>query len=330
MLIGRPDAIPSSQITDERLYLDRRTFLVAAGAIGVAASAVAVPRLLRGPGGSSGGTGGGAGEVAAAGADGARADDGGAPPDEVTEERRVTTYNNYYEFGLDKEEPSQNAQRFRTRPWTVAVEGLVKKPGAWQLEDFLKPSKVEDRTYRLRCVEGWSAVIPWRGIPLADVIRRVEPLPGAKYIEFTTRFDPKEMPGQRSPVLDWPYREGLRMDEAMHPLAFLATGMYGKTLPNQNGAPLRLVVPWKYGFKSIKAIVRMRFVEQEPETAWNVAAPDEYGFYANVNPTVDHPRWSQAKERRLGEWKKIPTLMFNGYGDQVARMYAGMDLRRFY
>ena len=322
MLIGRPADIPSSQITDEQLYLDRRTFLVAAGVIGAAAAAFAAPRLWRGPGGAAGGDGGVAGTTASA--------DGEVALDEITEERRVTTYNNYYEFGLGKEEPAENAQRFRTRPWNVAVEGLVKKPGSYQLEDFLKPSKVEDRVYRLRCVEGWSAVIPWRGIPLADVIRRAEPLPSARYVELTTRYDPKEMPGQRSAVLDWPYREGLRMDEAMHPLAFLATGMYGKALPNQNGAPLRLVVPWKYGFKSIKAIVRLRFVEKEPATAWNVAAPDEYGFYANVNPAVDHPRWSQAKERRLGEWKKIPTLPFNGYGDQVARLYAGMDLRRYY
>ena len=206
-----------------------------------------------------------------------------------------------------------------------------KKPTRFALEDLLKPSKVEDRVYRLRCVEGWSAVIPWRGIALADVVRRAEPLPSAKYVEFTTLHDPQQMPGQRSPVIPWPYAEGLRMDEAMHPLSFLATGMYGKSaLANQNGAPLRLVVPWKYGFKSIKAIVRMRFTEKQPATAWNVAAPDEYGFYANVNPTVDHPRWSQAKERRLGEWKKRDTLMFNGYAQQVASLYAGMDLRRNY
>ena len=330
MLIGRPDVIPSSQITDERLYLDRRTFLVAAGIVGAAASAFAVPRLLRGPAGGAGGAGdGGAagGAAATGGGDGEVVD----AQDEVTEERRVTTYNNYYEFGLGKEDPAANAQRFRTKPWNVAIEGMVKKPGSYQLEDFLKPSKLEDRVYRLRCVEGWSAVIPWRGIPLADVIRRAEPTPGAKYVELTTRFDPREMPGQRDAVLDWPYREGLRLDEAMHPLTFLATGMYGKSaLPNQNGAPLRLVVPWKYGFKSIKAIVKLRFTDKEPRTAWNVAAPDEYGFYANVNPEVDHPRWSQAKERRLGEWRKIPTLMFNGYGDQVARLYAGMDLRRNY
>jgi sulfoxide reductase catalytic subunit YedY len=323
MLIGRPADIPSSEITDERLYLDRRTFLAAAGAIGLGAAGLALPRLLRGPGGS----GGGDGVVVPGSGDG---EGTLGKPDEVTEERRVTTYNNFYEFGLDKAEPAENARSFRTRPWTVEVDGLVKKPAKYQLEDFLKPAKVEDRVYRLRCVEAWSAVIPWRGIALADVVRRVEPLPSAKYVEFATLYDPKQMPGQRSPVLQWPYREGLRLDEAMHPLAFLATGMYGKTLPNQNGAPLRLVVPWKYGFKSIKSIVRMRFTDKQPATAWNLAAPDEYGFYANVNPAVDHPRWSQAKERRLGEWQKRETLPFNGYGDQVARLYAGMDLRREY
>jgi methionine sulfoxide reductase catalytic subunit len=325
MLIGRPADIPSSEITDERVYLDRRTFLAAAGVIGAGAAALALPRLLRGPAGApDGGSGGGTPTTSVAGGEVA------LEPDEVTEERRVTTYNNYYEFGLDKGDPAENAQAFRTRPWTVEVDGLVKKPATFHLEDFLKPSKVEDRTYRLRCVEGWSAVIPWRGVALADVIRRMQPLPSAKYVEFTTILDPRQMPGQRSPVLDWPYREGLRMDEAMHPLAFLATGMYGKTLPNQDGAPLRLVVPWKYGFKSIKAIVRMRFTDRQPATAWNVAAPDEYGFYANVNPTVDHPRWSQAKERRLGEWKKRETLMFNGYAQQVASLYSGLDLRRNY
>ena len=325
MLIGRPAGIPSSEITDERSYLDRRTFLAAAGAIGIGAAGLALPRLLHGPASGPGGEPGG---VATGGGDGAIA--GGDAQDEVTEERRVTTYNNFYEFGLDKGDPAENARNFRTRPWTVEVDGLVKKPARYGLEDFLKPSKLEDRVYRLRCVEAWSAVIPWRGIPLADVIRRAEPLPSAKYVEFTTLYDPQQMPGQRSPVLQWPYHEGLRMDEAMHPLAFLATGMYGKTLPNQNGAPLRLVVPWKYGFKSIKSIVRMRFTEKQPSTSWNLSAPDEYGFYANVNPAVDHPRWSQAKERRIGEWKKRDTLPFNGYGDQVARLYAGLDLRRNY
>jgi sulfoxide reductase catalytic subunit YedY len=325
MLIGRPAGIPSSEITDERLYLDRRTFLAAAGVIGIGAAALALPRLLRGPGGTGGGDGAIAG-VGDTGGDGASP----VPDDEVTEERRVTEYNNFYEFGLDKGDPVVNARNFRTRPWTLEVDGLVKKPARFQLEDFLKPSKVEDRVYRLRCVEAWSAVIPWRGIPLADVVRRADPLPSAKYVEFTTLLDPQQMPGQRSPVLQWPYREGLRLDEATHPLAFLATGMYGRTLPNQNGAPLRLVVPWKYGFKSIKSIVRIRFTDTQPATAWNVSAPDEYGFYANVNPDVDHPRWSQAKERRLGEWQKRATLPFNGYATEVARLYAGLDLRRNY
>jgi sulfoxide reductase catalytic subunit YedY len=212
----------------------------------------------------------------------------------------------------------------------VAVAGLVKKPGTYALEDFLQPHKVEDRVYRMRCVEGWSMVIPWRGVPLKDMIARFEPLPGAKFVEFETLHDPKRMPGQRRPVLTWPYREGLRLDEAMHPLTLMVTGLYGKELPNQNGAPLRLVIPWKYGFKGIKSIVAMRFVEKQPLNTWQEAAPHEYGFYANVNPTVDHPRWSQAKERRIGEFRRRDTLMFNGYADQVASLYAGMDLRKHY
>jgi sulfoxide reductase catalytic subunit YedY len=207
---------------------------------------------------------------------------------------------------------------------------MVKKPGAYALEDFLKPSKVEDRIYRHRCVEAWSMVVPWRGIMLADVLKRAEPAPGAKFVEFTTLYDPARMPGQRYPILRWPYTEGLRLDEAMHPLTLLVTGVYGRDLPNQNGAPLRLITPWKYGFKGIKSIVRIRLTDSQPATAWNVSAPDEYGFYSNVNPTVDHPRWSQAKERRIGEFLRRPTLMFNGYADDVAAMYAGMDLRRNY
>jgi sulfoxide reductase catalytic subunit YedY len=212
----------------------------------------------------------------------------------------------------------------------VAVEGLVRRPATYALEDFVRPSKIEERVYRLRCVEGWSMVVPWLGFPLADVLRRAEPLGDARFVEFTTLYDPQQMPGQRTPVLDWPYREGLRLDEALHPLAILSTGLYGKPLLNQNGAPLRLVVPWKYGFKSIKAITRIRLTDTQPTTAWNRSAPDEYGFYANVNPAVDHPRWSQAKERRIGEFRRRPTLPFNGYADQVARLYAGMDLRRNY
>ena len=242
----------------------------------------------------------------------------------------VTGYNNFYEFGTAKDDPAANAQDFKPRPWTVKVDGLVKKPADYQLEDFLKPHKLEDRIYRHRCVEAWSMVIPWRGFPLAEVLKRAEPTSQAKYVEFTTLLDPRRMPGQRARVLDWPYVEGLRLDEAMHPLSLLVTGVYGRDLPNQNGAPLRLHVPWKYGFKSIKSIVRIRLVDKQPRNTWNVSAPDEYGFYSNVNPEVDHPRWSQATERRIGEFLKRKTLMFNGYADQVSSMYAGMDLRKNY
>jgi sulfoxide reductase catalytic subunit YedY len=321
MLIKKPADIPSSEITDEQVYVNRRKFMAAAGGLGIAAAAgILLPRVLGGPGGGASGlvTSESGGSVQPQGRD------------ELTPEDKVTTYNNFYEFGTDKSDPAENSGKFRPLPWTVAVEGLVKKPANYQLEDFIKPSKIEERIYRLRCVEAWSMVIPWNGFPLADVLRRAEPLPSAKYVEFTTVFRPQEMPGQRRDVLDWPYKEGLRLDEAMHPLTILATGVYGKTLPNQNGAPLRLVVPWKYGFKSIKSIVKIRLTETQPNTAWNDAASDEYGFYANVNPEVDHPRWSQAKERRIGELRKRDTLMFNGYGDQVASMYRGMDLGRLY
>jgi len=324
MLIKKPADIPSSEITDERLYVNRRKFMAAAGGLGLAAAAgILLPRALRGPGGDGGGLvsteSGGAVEGSAA-----------QGRDELTPENKVTTYNNYYEFGTDKGDPAENSGSFRPRPWTVAVEGLVKKPASYQLEDFIKPSKIEERIYRMRCVEAWSMVIPWNGFPLSDVLRRAEPLPSARYVELTTVFRPQEMPGQRRDVLDWPYKEGLRLDEAMHPLTILATGLYGKNLPNQNGAPLRLVVPWKYGFKGIKSIVKIRLTETQPNTAWNDANADEYGFYANVNPDVDHPRWSQAKERRIGELRKRDTLPFNGYADQVASMYRGMDLRRYY
>ncbi|HVE79167.1 MAG TPA: protein-methionine-sulfoxide reductase catalytic subunit MsrP [Gemmatimonadaceae bacterium] len=311
MLIRKPTDIPSSEITSESAYLNRRAFLRAAG---VAAAAFAASPALAGEPRPE--------DAAAAGAAGA--------DDKPTPYKDVTTYNNYYEFGTDKEEPARNATGLRTRPWTVRVEGLVKKPADYQLEDFLKPHKLEDRVYRMRCVEAWSMVIPWRGFPLADLVRRVEPLPSAKYVEFTTLLDPQQMPGQRRRVLDWPYVEGLRLDEAQHPLALMVVGLYGKTLPNQNGAPLRLIVPWKYGFKGGKSIVKIRFTDTQPRTTWNLANPQEYGFYANVNPTVDHPRWSQAKERRIGEFRRRATLMFNGYADQVSSMYAGMDLRKFY
>jgi len=243
----------------------------------------------------------------------------------------VTGYNNFYEFGTGKEDPAANAGRLRTRPWSVVVDGECAKPGTLTLEDLLKPHPLEERVYRLRCVEAWSMVIPWLGFALADLVKRFEPTSRAKYVEFTTLLDPKQMPGQRYDVLDWPYVEGLRMDEAMHPLALLAVGLYGKELPNQNGAPLRLVVPWKYGFKSVKSIVRIRFTERMPKTSWALSAPHEYGFFANVNPDVDHPRWSQKTERRIGSGNFLarqPTLPFNGYADEVAGLYRGMDLAR--
>jgi sulfoxide reductase catalytic subunit YedY len=253
--------------------------------------------------------------------------------DNRTPFKDATSYNNYYEFGTDKSEPAENAHTLRTRPWTVSIEGEVKKPVTLDIDSLLKLAPLEERVYRLRCVEGWSMVIPWVGYSLAALIRKVEPTGNAKYVEFTTLADRKQMPGVGSRVLDWPYVEGLRMDEAMHPLTLLTMGMYGQVLPNQNGAPVRIVVPWKYGFKSAKSIVRIRFVKDQPRTAWNVSAPSEYGFYSNVNPAVDHPRWSQASERRVGEdgffKKKRPTLMFNGYGD-VASLYAGMDLKKYF
>ena len=254
--------------------------------------------------------------------------------DKLTAYKDASGYNNFYEFGTDKSDPAANAHTLKTTPWSVDIEGLVKKPGRWALEDLLALSPMEERIYRLRCVEGWSMVIPWVGYSVAELIKRVEPLGSAKYVEFVTLADPKTMPFVGSRTLDWPYAEGLRMDEAMHPLTLLAFGMYGEILPNQNGAPLRLVVPWKYGFKSAKSIVKIRFSERQPATAWNKAAPQEYGFYSNVNPEVDHPRWSQATERRLGEdgvfGKKRKTLMFNGYEAQVGQLYAGMDLKKFY
>ena len=245
----------------------------------------------------------------------------------------ITGYNNFYEFGTDKSDPAENAHRLRPRPWSVVVDGECEKPGRLDLEDFLRPHPLEERVYRLRCVEAWSMVIPWVGFPLGDLVRRFRPTSRAKYVEFTTLLDPKQMPGQRYEVLDWPYVEGLRIDEATNPLAILAVGLYGKPLPNQNGAPLRLVVPWKYGFKSIKSIVRIRFVERMPKTSWALSAPREYGFFANVNPKVDHPRWSQKSERRIGSGNFLarqPTLAFNGYADDVAGLYRGMDLARWF
>ncbi len=249
-----------------------------------------------------------------------------------TPHRDITGYNNYYEFGTDKGDPAQHAGSLRTRPWTVAVEGEVRKPGLLDIESLLKAAPMEERIYRLRCVEGWSMVVPWIGYSLSDLIRRVEPTANAKYIQFETLADKAQMPGLSSTVLDWPYREGLRMDEAMHPLTLLAFGLYGEVLPRQDGAPLRLVVPWKYGFKSAKSLVKIRFVEKQPVTSWNAISASEYGFYSNVNPDVDHPRWSQSTERRIGEdglfAKKRRTLLFNGYEPQVGQLYAGMDLKR--
>lgn len=248
----------------------------------------------------------------------------------LTPLKHVTGYNNFYEFGIEKEDPARHAGRLRTRPWTVTIEGLVKKPVTLGIDDIIKLAPLEERVYRLRCVEGWSMVIPWLGFPLDILLKKAEPLGNAKYVEFVSALQPDTMPGVRRRVLDWPYTEGLCLDEARHPLTLLVLGLYGEVLPNQNGAPLRLAVPWKYGFKSAKSIVGIRFVEREPQTSWMKAAPEEYGFYSNVNPQVDHPRWSQSRERRIGEFAKRDTLMFNGYAEQVANLYAGMDLRKHF
>jgi methionine sulfoxide reductase catalytic subunit len=308
MLIRRAPDVPSSEITPEAVYLDRRRFIGKLS--GAALGAVAGSSVLS--------------------ACEARADEA-LREEELTPYEDITSYNNFYEFGTDKEDPARNAPRvLQPRPWTVRIEGHVGKPGDYHLEDLVRPARQEERVYRLRCVEGWSMVIPWTGFPLRDLIRRVEPTSRAKYVEFISLSDPNQMPGVRRPVLDWPYNEGLRMDEAMHPLTLVVTGLYGKELPTQNGAPLRIHSPWKYGFKGAKSLVRIRFVEQQPNTTWMKMRPEEYGFYANVNPEVDHPRWSQARERRIGEWRRRPTLMFNGYADQVASLYSGMDLRKFY
>ena len=324
MLIRKPSNIRSSEITDERAYLNRREFMKKAGSIGLlTAAGIAIPAACD--------------AGVARGADAETGGEGGAQPGKLTSFEHITTHNNFYEFGLDKRDPSRNAHTLKTKPWSIVVDGHVAKPATYQLEDFIKPHKLEERVYRLRCVEAWSMVIPWLGFPMADLIKRVQPTSKAKFVAFTTLYDPKQMPGQRSNTLDWPYKEGLRLDEAMHPLTIFATGLYGKPLPNQNGAPLRIVVPWKYGFKSIKSIVKVTFVESQPRTAWNDANPGEYGFYSNVNPTVDHPRWSQAKEQVIGEYAdrfklqlvKRDTQMFNGYSE-VASLYSGMDLRKHY
>ena len=248
--------------------------------------------------------------------------------DKLTPLKDITGYNNFYEFGTSKEDPAQNAGSLKTRPWTITVEGEVNKPKVFDIEELLKLAPLEERIYRLRCVEAWSMVIPWVGFSLAELLKRVEPTGKANYVEFVSLEDREQMPGQKSATLNWPYREGLRIDEAMHPLTLLAVGLYGEVLPNQNGAPIRLVVPWKYGYKSAKSIVKIRLVEKQPVTSWMEAGPNEYGFFSNVNPAVDHPRWTQAKERRIGEFLKRPTLPFNGYADQVAQLYSGMDLTK--
>jgi sulfoxide reductase catalytic subunit YedY len=313
MLIKPAPGIRSSEITDERLYLRRREFMKAAAVPAVAALAGIVPAPASGQDALPG------------------VRKGVVTLDEaLTPWADVTTYNNFYEFGMDKSDPSRNSKAFRAKPWTVKIDGLVNKPGDYLYDDLVAPHALEERVYRLRCVEAWSMVIPWVGFPLRDLLKRVEPRAGATFVEFATLHDPRQMPGQRLDVLDWPYVEGLRLDEAMHPLTILAVGLYGKVLPNQNGAPLRLVVPWKYGFKSIKSIVRIRLTSKQPVSSWQASAPHEYGFYSNVNPDVDHPRWSQARERRIGEFFKRKTLMFNGYADQVAGLYAGMDLKKNY
>ncbi|MFK7896188.1 MAG: protein-methionine-sulfoxide reductase catalytic subunit MsrP [Myxococcota bacterium] len=321
--------IPSSEITDETSFLNRRALtrrsVLRLGATAALGSALA-----------------GCPDAQEAEAAGVNRDDLAkllgvtpAPPEFKTDDPQstyedATTYNNFYEFGTGKKDPARNAHTLKPKPWSVVVDGECDKPGTVPLETMLLPHTLEERIYRFRCVEAWSMVVPWVGIPLGDVLKRFQPNSKARYVGFETLVDREQMPGQRRSVISWPYREGLRMDEAMHPLAILAVGMYGRELPNQNGAPLRLIVPWKYGFKSIKSIVRIHFSETQPKASWNELQASEYGFYANVNPEVSHPRWSQARERKLGDFRKRPTLPFNGYADQVASLYAGMDLKRFY
>jgi methionine sulfoxide reductase catalytic subunit len=315
MLIKRSGDIKSGEITDQALYLNRRAFMTGAAALALA------------PAGALAATPSGAPLAATRN----KAFD---IPDAHTKFQDATTYNNFYEFGVDKDDPSRLAHTLKPRPWKVQVDGLAHKPKTFDIEDILKMAPLEERVYRMRCVEGWSMVIPWIGFPLSVLLKRVEPTGAAKYVEFHTLVDPEQFPAQRKGFLnfgglDWPYTEGLRLDEALHPLTILSMGMYGQVMPNQNGAPIRLVVPWKYGFKSAKSIVRVRLTADEPKITWNKQAPQEYGFYSNVNPKVDHPRWSQATERRIGEFRRRETLMFNGY-DQVAGLYTGMDLKKHY
>ena len=320
MLIRKLHEIKSSEITSKTLYLNRRRFILAASATAITAgAALSGVDALFSPA-----------PVFA----GEKLSNVGKSSYSTTEKQNsfkdITNYNNFYELGTDKEDPAANAKYLITRPWTVAVEGEVKKPKTYDIDQLTKVAPLEERVYRLRCVEAWSMVIPWVGFPLSSLVKLAEPTGNAKFIQFVTLQDPKRLPGQKYNVLEWPYVEGLRMDEAMHPLTIFSVGLYGEVLPAQNGAPIRLVVPWKYGFKSIKSIVKIRFVEKAPPTSWNIAAPQEYGFFSNVNPEVDHPRWSQATERRIGEFLRRKTLMFNGYGDQVASLYTGMDLKKYY
>jgi sulfoxide reductase catalytic subunit YedY len=317
---------PSSEITPESVYLRRREFikngariLGTAAAVGTGLTFLVHAAPAPDPPETA--------PLALPTAQRSAAQDFNVVDEAQTPYQSATTFNNYYEFGEDKDEPAKNANTLRPAPWTIDVTGEVRQPQTIAMEDLLKWFPLEERVYRMRCVEAWSMVIPWQGFPLGDLIRRLEPTGNAKFVELTTLFDPEQMPFQRYPTLKWPYVEGLRLDEAMHPLTLLALGLYGRTLPNQNGAPLRLVVPWKYGFKGVKSIVKINFTATEPKNTWQIANPREYGFYANVNPSVDHPRWSQATERRIGEFTRRKTLPFNGYAEQVESLYAGMDLR---
>ena len=322
MLIKKAQDLRESDVTPKELFLKRREFMAAAGAT---AAAVATNGL---------GLFGNAVDVAAQNPAAQKLANLKKSPlstdEKVNSYKDITTYNNFYEFGLDKADPAKYAGTLKTRPWSVVVDGQCGKPGTYNIEDIMKYAPLEERIYRLRCVEAWSMVVPWVGYSMSEFLKRFEPTSKAKYVQFKTLVDPKQMPGQTEPALQWPYVEGLRMDEAMHPLTMVGLGLYGEVMPNQNGAPIRLIVPWKYGFKSIKSIVRVTFVENEPLNTWKQQQSSEYGFFANVNPTVDHPRWSQGSERRLGEFFRRKTLMFNGYADQVASLYTGMDLRKFY
>jgi sulfoxide reductase catalytic subunit YedY len=329
MVIKKADNIKSSEITDKTVYLNRRVFMRGAALVATTAATGLLYRKLNSPLAEK--PKGNALVTVANPASGNGASEGFTTNEKLTPIEDITNYNNFYEFSTDKQGVASAAAGFVTKPWAVAVDGLVNKPRTFDLDELLK-FPLEERIYRLRCVEGWSMVIPWIGFPLSKLLEKVEPTPQAKYVAFQTLFDPKRMPNQSTGVLDWPYVEGLRLDEAMHPLAILATGLYGETLPPQDGAPIRLVVPWKYGFKSIKSIVKISLVADEPPTTWNIQAPNEYGFYSNVNPNVPHPRWSQAQERRIGEsaFTSRDTLLFNGYAEQVAHLYDGMDLRKYF